>query len=583
MKAKILFFSSLLLLLVEVSPSRAELPPGTADQPIVLDAFPFAHAGNTFGKPRLIEKYDCAPDLLEGGGEFFYRFKTEARGRLFVYLQGDTSGVDVDIQLLSRMEVSGGVAAGCLARANAYFEKDIEPGEYFLVVDSYTSSGAALEGPFVLKVDFGPLDQWRERQIAQGVIWRQKVYSDLFGGVQTANLLVVDLAQPGVTVKPVAATGCERTSAMGKRTAAVAGINGGFFSSSCAAVSLLKIDGRLLATNAVTRTSLGLDPQGRPAILQVEAGKDWPGMPNALGGGPNLVSDSGGQGVVDVTDEGFPWVDQRHPRTAVGITASDKLLMVTMDGRTEHGLGVDLYQLAQYFLWLEARAALNFDGGGSTTMYVAGANPTGVVNYPSDAAGERAVASGLFVYAPRFNHPPRFITQPPLFARAGQEWFYDADALDLDVEEALVFSLQTAPQGMTVDASTCVCRWISATGGIFPVRLAVSDGQNVTVQEFSVSVEGPDGGQLDGAEDGGGEDGEEEIEGATGQDDENPFAEDGSLPEDAIVSEGVQKEPDMPTGDEHGQVAGNCNCGPSANGFPWLSLIFFRKKLLAFR
>ncbi len=36
---------------------------------------------------------------------------------------------------------------------------------------------------------------------------------------------------------------------------------------------------------------------------------------------------------------------------------------------------------------------MNFDGGGSTTMVVAGK----VVNMPSDAAGERAVGNALMV------------------------------------------------------------------------------------------------------------------------------------------------------------------------------------------
>ena len=37
--------------------------------------------------------------------------------------------------------------------------------------------------------------------------------------------------------------------------------------------------------------------------------------------------------------------------------------------------------------------AMNLDGGGSSTLWVNGT----VVNYPSDAAGERAVGNAIFV------------------------------------------------------------------------------------------------------------------------------------------------------------------------------------------
>ncbi len=94
---------------------------------------------------------------------------------------------------------------------------------------------------------------------------------------------------------------------------------------------------------------------------------------------------------------------------------------------------MDLYDLGQYFLWLDADRAMNLDGGGSTCMYVAGASPDGVVNHPFDGGGERAVSNGLFVLAEPYDNPPRFTSTPPLEAEAGIEWVYDADAIDLDV------------------------------------------------------------------------------------------------------------------------------------------------------
>ena len=475
--------------------------------------------------------------IAEGGPEVVYRMVVPDDGRVFLFLQGDADGVDVDVHLLSGTSVEGGTAVQCVGRANAYLQADVAGGVYWVVVDSYTSGGVDLPGPYVLRVDFAAWDEWRERVVAQGVRWRSKLYPELFGGVQTVNVLEVDLERDGVEVRPVDGEGCERTSSMGRRVGAVGGVNGGFFASGCASVSLLKIDGQLLATNAVGRASIGLDASGQAAIQQVVAGADWPDVVHALGGGPNLVSPGAGEPLVDVTDEGFGFEAQRHPRTALGVTGDGRLLMVTLDGRTEHGIGVDLYDLGQYFLWLGADRAMNLDGGGSTCMYVAGASPDGVVNYPSDAAGERAVSNGLFVFAEPYDHPPRFTTEPPLDAEAGIEWIYDADAIDLDVDDRLFFTLAEGPGGMQLDENSGVARWRPAwqDAGEVPVVLAVSDDTNQVHQEFTLVVRASD---ADGsAPDAGPEDG--------GQDHDAGPADDGSR-----------------DGDQTGSQRG-CGCGDS--------------------
>ena len=85
----------------------------------------------------------------------------------------------------------------------------------------------------------------------------------------------------------------------------------------------------------------------------------------------------------------------QHPRTAVGFNQdSTKLLLVTVDGRQPgHSIGMSLSELANFMLRLGCFQAINLDGGGSTTMLVG----TRVVNRPSDASGERAVANALLV------------------------------------------------------------------------------------------------------------------------------------------------------------------------------------------
>ena len=67
--------------------------------------------------------------------------------------------------------------------------------------------------------------------------------------------------------------------------------------------------------------------------------------------------------------------------------------MLTVDGRSENSGGMTLVELAKVMRELGAWQAMNFDGGGSTTMVIEGK----VVNQPSDKEGERAVGNALLV------------------------------------------------------------------------------------------------------------------------------------------------------------------------------------------
>src|SRR3989454_2062771 len=120
----------------------------------------------------------------------------------------------------------------------------------------------------------------------------------------------------------------------------------------------------------------------------------WPDLEiaSAVGGGPRLVKD--GQVFVPFAWEWFSprHVRERAPRTAVGITAANKVLLVTVDGRGRQNTGMTLREMAELMVQLGARDAMNLDGGSSATMVVGGR----VVNDPSDGM-ERPIASALLV------------------------------------------------------------------------------------------------------------------------------------------------------------------------------------------
>jgi hypothetical protein len=86
--------------------------------------------------------------------------------------------------------------------------------------------------------------------------------------------------------------------------------------------------------------------------------------------------------------------EMKHPRSAIGFSRdSNTVILFTVDGRSENSGGMTLHEVATHMKTLGAWNAMNFDGGGSTTMVIDGA----LVNKPSDATGERAVGNALLL------------------------------------------------------------------------------------------------------------------------------------------------------------------------------------------
>ncbi|MFI5311370.1 MAG: M28 family peptidase [Gemmatimonadales bacterium] len=115
-----------------------------------------------------------------------------------------------------------------------------------------------------------------------------------------------------------------------------------------------------------------------------------------VGGWPRILRDGVDIAATSASEEGTISgnAEVRHPRTAIGFSRdSSTLLLVTVDGRSKASVGMTLVELAALMKELGAWQALNFDGGGSTTMVV----EDRIVNAPSDSAGERAVGNALLL------------------------------------------------------------------------------------------------------------------------------------------------------------------------------------------
>jgi len=127
---------------------------------------------------------------------------------------------------------------------------------------------------------------------------------------------------------------------------------------------------------------LALNP-GTPMRLHWTLG--WPGVFDAVGGDPILLLDGASTQVCAGC--------ARQPRTAIGVTATGKILLVVIDGRRPGwSRGATLGELRTMLRDLGAVDAMNLDGGGSSEMVVKGK----VVNRPSDGH-ERRITNAVLI------------------------------------------------------------------------------------------------------------------------------------------------------------------------------------------
>lgn len=211
------------------------------------------------------------------------------------------------------------------------------------------------------------------------------------------HALVVDLCAPGVGVRATASSERKRTtSSFGTNVGAEAAINGDFFSYSTYGTTGLSIGNgtRWTDTNDSNWSGMVAFGPGKAVFSApsevVSSPPAW--MQQVVSGHPQIVSN--GTAITSYDCSGH--FCQRHPRTAVGFSKNRRTLyMVVVDGRSSASVGVTLAQLADIMVSVGAYDALNFDGGGSTTMWLRG---DGVVNTPSDGS-QRTVANHLAIQA----------------------------------------------------------------------------------------------------------------------------------------------------------------------------------------
>jgi hypothetical protein len=87
----------------------------------------------------------------------------------------------------------------------------------------------------------------------------------------------------------------------------------------------------------------------------------------------------------------------KDPRTAIGITQENKLILIVADGRTNESAGLSFRELGYLFEEFGTKTAINLDGGGSSALWI----NDRIINVPIEdgtPGKERAVANHLCVF-----------------------------------------------------------------------------------------------------------------------------------------------------------------------------------------
>ncbi len=376
--------------------------PGTISNPILIDVSPYVDNNDTSKNiESQFDYYSCAPDTNESGPEICYKLVTNTNGDILVNVQ-DGVGVDIDVHILN-----GPSSDDCLSRGHhsaAVF--NVPSGTYYIIADSWVGSdGTVYDGPYTLSVEFIPEDEWVENQISDGIVYKRKSYSNLYGSKQFVNVLDVDLKNHFYDVTPVYNESCDITSNLISNNSGICGVNCGWLLSDCTLNSFLKSNYTLYKTNPSDkppRATYGIDSFRTQWILRIAGGSDWSQVPSGVGGGPLLLKDGN---ILDspLQDEGFDSsLDNRDSRTILGITPENHLILVTVDKNGDAGGGMTISEVADYMKSLGCSDAMLLGSGDTTTMYVQGEVVNGVVNLPysngvEDHLGEVNVPAVLMI------------------------------------------------------------------------------------------------------------------------------------------------------------------------------------------
>lgn len=240
---------------------------------------------------------------------------------------------------------------------------------------------------------------WNDSTLATGVVWKHYHFSNLFASNQFVNVLDVNLSVAEIAIDiPHVTEGFIKTSQAALDNGATAAINGSYFNTTAGGSTVFFRKNGIIVKNTEEgfthyreNGAFAITRENSPAIIKrPSSGWESADSETILSSGPLLIY---GNEIIEQEQTAFNL--NRHPRTAIGITANNHIIAVVVDGRNAQSQGMNIEELSILMKALGCVEALNMDGGGSSTMWI---NNKGVVNHPSDNKlfdneGERGVAT----------------------------------------------------------------------------------------------------------------------------------------------------------------------------------------------
>ena len=252
-----------------------------------------------------------------------------------------------------------------------------------------------------------------------------------------AWVAIVDLSSDQISVRILSSTDTDRKNTplhFLENSGARIVINGGYFlmdKNPAQHVGLLKTNGILEEPSSpsiirdqsryfISRGAFGIKTDGSVDIAWCSTKNDsifeWleplnnrPGLPieslpfkmgdtwkvrEAIHAGPVLIND--GNIRVTVEEEVFfnTPIAGVQPRSAIGYTKMNELVLMVVDGRQPDSRGVYLEELALLMQQFDCEEALNLDGGGSSAMVA----DSRLLNRPSGRTYQREIMSAIGVF-----------------------------------------------------------------------------------------------------------------------------------------------------------------------------------------
>jgi exopolysaccharide biosynthesis protein len=252
--------------------------------------------------------------------------------------------------------------------------------------------------------------QWETGTVKKGIVRKHAHLDSLYSGPQNINIVEISPKAARVKFGIAVANPNIITSKLADSIHSIVAINGSYFNIKVGnSVCFLKIGNQVIDSSAMdvlkarangaiiaNKNKLQIVPWNSSREKAYRGNKGF-----VLSSGPiMLYNDS----VCDFSKCSKSFVNAKNPRSAIYITRDNKIGFITIDGRFKgKAEGMSIIELSHFLKIIGARAAINLDGGGSTTLWTNEAPENGVLNMPCDNkkydhSGERKVANIIYVY-----------------------------------------------------------------------------------------------------------------------------------------------------------------------------------------